>query len=146
MGSVDRGGRHDRLLLGGDMSLRSPLSRVLGSGSAKEGTEHWWMQRVTAIALLILGIWFLFSFAGIDSYSEAELHAWVANPYNAIMLLLASITMAWHSMLGVQIVIEDYVHGPGLKVVSIILCKFVHVLLGLAAVLAILKIFLGGSA
>jgi succinate dehydrogenase / fumarate reductase membrane anchor subunit len=128
------------------MSLRSPLSRVLGSGSAKEGTEHWWMQRVTAIALLILGVWFLISFAGIDQYAASELHAWVASPVNAIMLLLASITLAWHSMLGVQVVIEDYVHGPGLKVVSIILSKFAHVFLGLAAVVAILKIVLGGSA
>jgi succinate dehydrogenase / fumarate reductase membrane anchor subunit len=128
------------------MSLRSPLSKVLGSGSAKEGTDHWWMQRVTAIALLFLGVWFLISFASIDSYTETALRAWVANPYNAIMLLLASITLAWHSMLGVQVVIEDYVHGPGLKVVSIILSKFVHVIVGLAAVLAILKIVLGGSA
>ena len=128
------------------MSLRSPLSKVLGSGSAKEGTDHWWMQRVTAIALLFLGVWFLISFASIDSYTETALRAWVANPYNAIMLLLASITLAWHSMLGVQVVIEDYVHGPGFKVVSIILSKFVHVIVGLAAVLAILKIVLGGSA
>ena len=104
------------------------------------------MQRVTAIALLILGLWFLLSFAAIDSYAEVELHAWVASPFNAIMLLLASITLAWHSMLGIQIVIEDYVHGPGLKVVSIILSKFVHAFLALAAVLAILKIVLGGSA
>ena len=146
MGSAHCRSCHDGLLLGGGMSLRSPLSRVLGSGSAKEGTEHWWMQRVTAIALLILGIWFLISFARIDQYSESELHAWVASPMNAIMLLLASITLAWHSMLGVQIVIEDYVHGPGLKVVSIILSKFAHVFLGLAAVVAILKIVLGGSA
>ncbi len=127
------------------MSLRSPLSQVLGAGSAKEGTDHWWMQRVTAIALLILGVWFLVSFAGLESYTESDLHAWVASPSNAIMLLLASITLTWHSILGVQIVIEDYVHGPGLKVVSIILNKFVHVVLGLAAVLAILKIVLGGS-
>ncbi len=146
MGGADRGGRHDSLLLGNRMSLRSPLSTVLGSGSAKEGTEHWWMQRVTAIALLILGAWFLLSFAGLDSYGESALHAWVSSPFNAIMLLLTSITLAWHSILGVQIVIEDYVHGPGLKVVSIILNKFAHVFLGLAAVLAILKIVLGGSA
>ena len=146
MGCSDRHCCHDGLLLGDRMSLRSPLSKVLGSGSAKEGTDHWWMQRVTAIALLFLGVWFLISFASIDSYTETALRAWVANPYNAIMLLLASITLAWHSMLGVQVVIEDYVHGPGLKVVSIILSKFVHVIVGLAAVLAILKIVLGGSA
>lgn len=127
------------------MSLRSPLSRVLGSGSAKEGTDHWWMQRVTAVALLILGPWFLFSFAGLDNYSQADIAAWVAAPANAVMLLLASITLAWHSMLGIQIIIEDYIHGPGLKVVSLILNKFAHVFLSVAAVLAILKMALGGS-
>lgn len=90
------------------MSLRSPLSRVLGTGSAKEGTDHWWMQRVTAIALLILGPWFLISFAQLDGYSRADLHAWVGSPFNAVMLLLASLTLAWHSVLGIQIVVEDY--------------------------------------
>lgn len=127
------------------MSLRSPLSRVLGSGSAREGTEHWWMQRVTAIALLILGPWFLVSFAGLDNYDRVELVAWVGNPANTVMLLLASLTLAWHSMLGIQIIIEDYIHGPGLKVVSLILNKFAHVFLSAAAVLAILKVALGGS-
>ncbi|MGI9262886.1 MAG: succinate dehydrogenase, hydrophobic membrane anchor protein [Woeseiaceae bacterium] len=128
------------------MSLRSPMSRVLGSGSAKEGTEHWWMQRVTAVALLILGAWFLLSIRGLDSYGEADLYAWVAYPVNAVMLLLLSVTLAWHSALGVQIVIEDYVHGPALKVVSLLLSKFAHVFFGLAAVFAILSVSLGGSA
>ena len=126
------------------MSLRSPLSRVLGSGSAKEGTDHWWMQRVTAIALLILGPWFLISFAQIDGYSRVEMHAWVAIPLNSIMLLLASLTLAWHSVLGIQMVVEDYIHGPGLKVFALILNKFVHVILCVAAILAILKVAMGG--
>ena len=104
------------------------------------------MQRVTAIALLILGAWFLISLGALGTYSESDIYAWAASPFNGIMLLLTSITLAWHSMLGVQIVIEDYVHGPGLKVVSIIVSKFVHVFLGVAAVLAILKVVLGGSA
>ena len=127
------------------MSLRSPLSRVLGSGSAKEGTNHWWMQRVTAIGLLILGAWFLISIAQMESYGHNDLAAWVGDPFNAVMLLLASITLAWHSSLGIQVVIEDYVHGPALKVVSIILNKFAHLFLGAAAVLAVLSVALGGS-
>jgi len=127
------------------MSLRSPLSRVLGSGSAKEGTEHWWMQRLTAIALLVLGPWFLLALLQIDQFTHAELIDWVGNPANAVLLLLLSVTLAWHSMLGVQVVIEDYVHGPALKVVSLILSKFAHVFLGVAAVLAILKVALGDS-
>jgi succinate dehydrogenase / fumarate reductase membrane anchor subunit len=118
---------------------------VLGSGSAKEGTDHWWMQRVTAIALLILGPWFLISFAGLDHYGQGEITAWVGHPANTVMLLLASVTLAWHSMLGIQIVIEDYIHGPGLKVIALILSKFAHVFLSVVAVLAILKVALGGS-
>lgn len=128
------------------MSLRSPLSRVLGSGSAKEGTEHWWQQRVTAAALFILGLWFVVSVAGLEQFSEADLQAWVAEPFNAVMLLLLGVTLAWHSMLGVQVVIEDYVHGKGLKVVSLVLSKFVHVFLAIAAVLAVLSVALGGTA
>lgn len=125
------------------MSLRSPLSRVLGSGSAKEGTEHWWSQRVSAIALIILGVWFLLSFAARDGYSQAHMVAWLQDPVTALMLLIAGPTLAWHSMLGVQVVIEDYVHGPALKVFSLLCNKFVHVVLALAAVLAVLKVFLG---
>jgi succinate dehydrogenase / fumarate reductase membrane anchor subunit len=128
------------------MSLRSPLSRVLGSGSAKEGTEHWWQQRVTAVALLILGLWFAIAIAGLDSFDQAAVAAWVASPFNAIMLLLLAVTLAWHSLLGIQVVVEDYVHGPALKVFSIVLNKFVHVFLAIAAAFAILKVFLGGAA
>ena len=128
------------------MSLRSPLSRVLGSGSAREGTEHWWMQRVTSVALLLLGGWFLISVRGVVSFQEADLYDWVAYPVNAVMLLLLSVTLTWHSMLGVQVVIEDYVHGPAIKIVSLVLNKFVHVFCGLAAVFAVLTVSLGGSA
>ena len=128
------------------MSLRSPLSRVLGSGSAKEGTEHWWQQRVTAVALLILGLWFAIAIAGLDSFDRVAVAAWAASPFNAIMLLLLAVTLAWHSLLGLQVVVEDYVHGPALKVFSIVLNKFVHVFLAIAAAFAILKVFLGGAA
>ncbi len=126
------------------MSLRSPLSRVLGSGSAKEGTDHWWLQRVTAIALVILGLWFLLSVRSLDSYSETSLVNWMADPMNAVMLLLLTFTLVWHSLLGVQVVIEDYVHGPAIKLASLLLSKFAHIFLGIAAVFAILRVSLGG--
>ena len=125
------------------MSLRSPLSRVLGAGSAKEGTDHWWLQRVTAVALVLLGVWFLLALLSIDSWTRAELAAWVGRPSHAVMLLLLSVTLARHSALGVEVVIEDYVHGPGLKVAALILSKFAHVFLGVLAILAILKVALG---
>ena len=127
------------------MSLRSPLSRVLGSGSAKGGTEHWWMQRVTAVALLIIGLWFLVSIAGLVDYDRAELYRWVGHPFNAVMLILASITLAWHSTLGLQVIVEDYVHGPMLKIIALLFNKFLHVFLAAAALLAVLKVALGDS-
>jgi succinate dehydrogenase / fumarate reductase membrane anchor subunit len=128
------------------MSLRSPLGKVLGSGSAKDGTEHWWAQRVSAVALLILGSWFLYSIMRIDSFTHAAMLAWVGRPFNSVMLLLLSVTLAWHSALGVQVVLEDYVHGPFLKVVSLVANRFAHVFLAIAAVVAVLTITLGGSA
>jgi succinate dehydrogenase / fumarate reductase membrane anchor subunit len=128
------------------MSLRSPLGKVLGSGSAKDGTEHWWAQRVSAVALLILGSWFLYSIMRLDGFAHASVIEWVGQPFNSVMLLLLSVTLAWHSALGVQVVLEDYVRGPFLKVVSLIANRFAHVFLAIAAVVAILTITLGGAA
>jgi succinate dehydrogenase / fumarate reductase membrane anchor subunit len=127
------------------VSLRSPLGKVLGSGSAKEGTDHWWQQRVTALALLVLGLWALLSFALLDDFAFATVHSWAASPFNSVMLLLLGVTLAWHSALGVQVVIEDYVHGAFVKVISLIFNKFIHIFLGIAGILAVLKIGLGGS-
>jgi succinate dehydrogenase / fumarate reductase membrane anchor subunit len=121
------------------------LGQVLGSGSAKEGTEHWWAQRLTVVALLILGGWFLYSIMSVDSYEYAAMLDWAGRPFNSVMLLLLCLTLAWHSVLGVQVVIEDYVHGPFIKVVSLMLSKFAHVFLAIAAAVAVLKLALGGS-
>jgi len=127
------------------VSLRSPLAKVLGSGSAKDGTDHWFAQRVTAVALLILGGWFLYSIMRLDSFAHAAMLDWAARPFNSVMLVLLSVTLAWHSALGVQVVLEDYVHGPFIKVVSLLANKFAHVFLAIAAVISILTIALGGS-
>lgn len=125
------------------MSLRSPLGRVLGLGTAKEGTSHWWGQRVTAVALAILGLWFAWSLAVTPDFSHAAVVAEIGRPINSILLLLLSVTMAYHSYLGIQVVIEDYVHAPGLKLVVLLVSRFAHVLLAVAAVYAISKIGLG---
>jgi succinate dehydrogenase / fumarate reductase membrane anchor subunit len=122
------------------MSLRSPLGRVLGLGTAKDGTSHWWAQRVSAIALLILGIWFASYLATMSDFSYAAVVAEIGRPINSILLLLLSVTLAYHSYLGVQVVIEDYVHEPGVKLVALIFSRFAHVLLAVVAVFAILKI------
>jgi len=125
------------------MSLRSPLGRVLGLGTAKDGTSHWWRQRVSAVALLILGIWFAWMLAVTPDFDHAAVVAEIGRPINSILLLLLSVTLAYHSYLGIQVVIEDYVHAPATKLVALVVSRFAHVLLGVAAVFAILKIGLG---
>ncbi len=127
------------------MSVGSPLAQVPGSGSAEGGTKHWWAQRVTAVALLILGGWFLYSIMQLDSFAHSALLAWAGGPFNSIMLLLLSVTLAWHSALGVQVVLEDYVHGSMIKVASLLLNRFAHAFLAIAAAVVIVRIALGGS-
>lgn len=127
------------------MSVGSPLAQVPGSGTAEGGTKHWWAQRVTAVALLILGGWFLFSIMQLDSFAHSALLAWAGRPFNSVTLLLLGLTLAWHSALGVQVVLEDYVHGSMIKVASLLLNRFAHAFLAIAAVVAIATIALGGS-
>ena len=126
------------------MSLRTPLGKVMGLGSAKEGTGHWWMQRVTAIALIGLGLWFMISLVAIGDLGYHNTIAWLARPLNAVLLSSFMLTMLYHSKLGVQIVIEDYVSSPAWKVGGLLLSVFVHLLLAMAGVIAILRIGAGG--
>lgn len=125
------------------MSLRSPLGRVLGLGSAKDGTGHWWSQRVSGAALALLGLWFAWSLATMSGFSHSDAVAFIGQPLNAVLLLLLSVTMAYHSYLGVQVVIEDYVHSHGVKLVSLVLSRFAHVFLAVAAIFAILRLGIG---
>ena len=131
------------LLVGSDMSLKTPLGRVLGLGSAKEGTDHWWGQRVSAIAMILLGSWFVYSLVQLESLTYLDVIRFISVPLNAVLLSLLSLTLAYHSYLGVQVVIEDYVHAPGTKVVSLLLSRFAHVFVAIAAVYAILVIGIG---
>ena len=144
---MDRGrlrrGCHGDLLVGGVMSLKTPLGRVLGLGSAKEGTDHWWGQRVSAVAMIILGSWFVYSLLGLESLTYLDVIRFIGVPLNGVLLSLLSITLAYHSYLGVQVVIEDYVHAPATKVVSLLLSRFAHVFVAIAAVYAILVIGIG---
>jgi succinate dehydrogenase / fumarate reductase membrane anchor subunit len=125
------------------MSLRSPLGRVLGLGTAKDGTSHWWGQRVSGIALAVLGLWFAWSLATMPGFSHAESVTFISQPINALLLLLLCITMAYHSYLGIQVVIEDYVHAHGLKIISLLLSRYAHIVLAAAAIFAILKLGIG---
>lgn len=125
------------------MSLRSPLGQVLGLGSAKDGTGHFWGQRVSGIALAVLGVWFSSAMLVMPGFAHADAVAFIGSPVNSVLLLLLVVTVAYHSYLGIQVVIEDYVHGHGLKLVALILSRFAHVLVGVAAAFAIAKIGLG---
>ncbi len=122
------------------MSLRSPLGRVLGLGSAKDGTDHWWAQRVSAAALALLGLWFVISIASLQPLEYAAARGFIGAPLNSVLLILLALTMAYHSYLGLQVVIEDYVHATGAKIAALVTSRFAHVFLAVAAVYAILKI------
>jgi len=128
------------------MSLRSPLAKVLGRGSAQEGVHHWWVQRLTSVALVPLGVWFVVSLLSLPSLDRATVVAWMGQLWTAVCLILLVLTAAWHSQLGVRVVVEDYVHGSGAKALTLALMTFFHVVVAVAGVLAILKVALGGAA
>jgi succinate dehydrogenase / fumarate reductase membrane anchor subunit len=127
------------------MSLRSPIGRVLGLGAAKEGVSHWWSQRVTSVALLLLGMWFVIALLRMPGFGYEVIVAWIAMPLNAVLLLLLVGTLIYHSQLGVQVVVEDYVHHHGLKVATMLLLTFAHVAAAALAIFAILRISFGGA-
>jgi len=122
------------------MSLRTPLGTVLGRGAARGGVHHWWMQRVTAVALLPLTAWLLYSLLTLRLADHATVSAWIGERWHPLLLSITVLTMAWHSMLGVQVVIEDYVHQPALKTTTLLFSQFAHVLTALSAVYAVLHI------
>ncbi len=128
------------------MSLRSPLAQVLGRGAAKEGVHHWWLQRLTAAALVPLGIWFLVSMLSLPSFAYPALSAWLHEEWTAVLLIVFVLSAAWHSQLGVRVVIEDYVADRGLRTVLLALVGYLHVLAAAAGVFAVLKVALGGAA
>ena len=125
------------------MSQRTALGRVRGLGSAKDGTHHWWVQRLTSVALVPLTLWFVASVVSLVGADHAAVAAWVASPVAAVLLILLIAVTFHHAQLGLQVVIEDYVHSEALKVAGIILVKFAAAVLGLACILAVVKVALG---
>ena len=125
------------------MSLMTPLNRVLGLGTAKGAAEHWWLQRLTAVALLPLGLWLAYALLTLPAFDYASVAAWVQRPVTSILLILLVVAVGYHSALGVQVVIEDYVTGKGAKVATLMASTLAHVGLTVAAVFAVLKIAFG---
>ena len=126
------------------MSRRSALGRVRGLGSAKEGTSHWWSQRLTALALVPLSLWFMISLAALAGADHATVVSWIASPMVAGLLILLVTATFYHAYLGLQVVIEDYVHGEGMKLALLLVSQAASIVLGLAGVLSILMILFRG--
>ncbi len=122
------------------MKFRAPLARARGLGSAKSGTHHWWMQRLTAVALVPLSLWFVASLIALATADHATVVEWLASPTAAILGCALIVAVFYHGQLGLQVVIEDYVHAEGLKLASIVLTKLVSLLLAAACLFAVLKI------
>jgi succinate dehydrogenase / fumarate reductase membrane anchor subunit len=124
-------------------SLRSPLSRARGYGSAKEGVATFLAERISAVALIPLTLWFVFSVAQLPLMSFGAVKHWVQAPSVAVTLVLFLAVLFYHSSLGVKVVVEDYVSGEGRKLVVLLLVKFAHAALAATAIFAVLKIALG---
>jgi succinate dehydrogenase / fumarate reductase, membrane anchor subunit len=122
------------------MSLRSPLGKVLGLGSAKEGATHWWAQRVSAVGLALLAPWFLFSLIAVGDLSYANVVSFVAAPVNTVLLSLLVVTLCYHAQLGLQVVVEDYVPSKGSKIAILLVVNFGLLLLGVLGVTSVLRI------
>jgi succinate dehydrogenase / fumarate reductase membrane anchor subunit len=120
--------------------MRSQLGRARGLGAAKEGTGHWWAQRVTAIALVPLSLWFIFSILSLAGGGQPAVAHWASHPLVTVLLLCLVVATFYHMQLGLQVVIEDYIHVEAAKLASLLAMKAVAILLGLAAIVAVLKL------
>ena len=127
-----------------ERDLRSPLGRALGLGSAKEGVEHWWSQRLSALALVPLSLWFVASVIGHLGADYATFRAWLADPISAVLMILAVGVTFHHTNAGVQVVIEDYVHTEWVKLAALIVLRFACFVLAAAGIFAVLKIAFTG--
>jgi succinate dehydrogenase / fumarate reductase membrane anchor subunit len=125
------------------MSLQTPLGRVRGLGSAGNGVHHWWVQRLTSLALVPLAVWLLVSLLSLPALDFVTLVSWMAGTWTASLLTLFVLIACWHSSLGIQVILEDYVHEAGLKTLSLVLSGFIHAVLAAVGVFAVLRIAFG---
>jgi len=128
------------------MSLRSPLGRVLGLGSARGGASNWYAQRITAVALVLLGLWFLASLAALPDASHESVVGWLRSPVACVLAVLFVAVAAYHANLGLQVVVEDYVASKGTRLAVLVVCKFALAVAALVGVLAVLRISFGVEA
>jgi succinate dehydrogenase / fumarate reductase membrane anchor subunit len=123
-------------------TMQSGLGRVRGLGAAKEGVTHWWTQRVTAAALVPLTLWFVASVILLAGADHATVSAWIARPLNTVLLLCLLGATFWHAALGLQVVIEDYIHQERAKIGALLAAKAVLIIGALMGIVAVLRIAL----
>ncbi len=122
---------------------RTPLSKVKGLGASGDATHHFWLQRITALALVPLTLWFVFSLAALPEASYAEVVAWVQSPFNLVMLVSTIIVSFHHGQMGLQVIMEDYIANYNIRLVSILLLKIVSFFMATLGVISVLKIAMG---
>jgi len=121
-------------------SMQTPLHRVEGMGASHSGTGHFWRQRVTAAALVPLGLWFLFAALGLAGATEVAAVGFLAHPWNAILMAAFVVTMLYHMALGLQVVIDDYIHAAGMKIFMLLLVRFAVIATGSTSLFALIRI------
>ena len=128
------------------MKMETPLGRVRGLGSAKAGAHHWWLERLTAIATLVLLVWLVVSLLRLPDHDHRTVAEWLAAPLAAVPMLLLIVAVFWHLKMGLQVVVEDYVHTDGPRLAWIALINFLSLFGAGLAIFAVLKIALGTGA
>ena len=132
-------------MAGAKGGLRSDLGRVRGLGSAKEGVHHWWAQRVSAIALIPLSLWFVASIVCLTGADRAAAIQWLGSPVTLGLMSLFLIALVYHAVLGLQVIVEDYIHGKAAKLVLLLLIQFAGIGLVAAGIIALLLIAMYGG-
>ncbi len=120
-----------------EKSYRSSLGRARGLGASHGGTHHWWMQRLTAIGLIPIGLWLFYALLNISLYNYAQTVAWLSKPLNATLMCAAVFIGIYHGMLGLQVIIEDYIQSHRTRTILMVSLRFISLLLVIAAIVAI---------
>jgi len=127
------------------MSIRTPLAAARGLGSAKSGTSHFWAQRVSAVALVPLSLWFVGSVVAHVGADYESVIAWLSTPVVAVLMIVYLAAIYYHSQLGLQVVAEDYIHTEWAKMATVVVLQFINILLAVAAIISVLMIVLGAA-
>jgi succinate dehydrogenase / fumarate reductase membrane anchor subunit len=125
------------------MAYRTPIAKVRGLGAARSGPQHWKMQRLTAISNVLLVLWFVFSAMALSGSDYGQVRVWLASPVTASLMVLLIISTFYHARLGLQVVVEDYVHHEGARIAALVAIALIVFALGVACIVAVLRVAVG---